>query len=184
MIQGSTNLHLGSGTNIIKGWDNLDLEPRKGAIVCDLSKPLPYKDKQVDKIFTEHVIEHLPKSEGKMVLDECFRVLQDGGVLRIGWPVFDKLLKAYRYKSSKYKDFIMPHLPEQVTGSWDEILSDCLFSWEHKYAYTTKHMSLLLSVIGFVDVKPKKYMQSDFGIKFDVRNDPATGYLECRKPKQ
>ncbi len=63
-MKNSIKLHLGSGTNLIKGWENLDLEPRKGAILCDLSKPLPYKTDSVDKIFTEHVIEHLEKKDG------------------------------------------------------------------------------------------------------------------------
>lgn len=181
-MKNSIKLHLGSGTNLIKGWENLDLEPRKGAILCDLSKPLPYKTDSVDKIFTEHVIEHLEKKDGNFVLEECFRVLKPGGILRIGWPTFDLLIKAYLLRNKKYKDYILPHLPEQKTNNWDEILSDCLFSWEHKYAYTRKHMTLLLKRIGFVKIKRQNFMQSDYGIKFDVRNDPATGYLECQKP--
>jgi len=56
---------------------------------------LPFADKQFDCVILSQVIEHLPK-EG-VILDECVRVLRDGGKLILGtpdystvlWPIFE-----------------------------------------------------------------------------------------------
>jgi predicted SAM-dependent methyltransferase len=173
-------LHLGAGPNIIKGWKNYDIEPYPDGIFCDLRNPLPHKDNTVDMIFSEHVIEHFTKTQGEALLRECYRVLKPGGAMRIGWPGLELLLKAYIIRSKKYRNHVLPHLGHEFNG-WDEILSDCLFSWEHRYAYTTNHLARLLKSIGFQNVQKKSFGKSDYAFKYDIRNDPATSYLESIK---
>lgn len=175
-------LHLGSGTNVIEGWDNLDIEPRDGAIVCNLAEPLNYKENSVDIIFTEHVIEHLKKDDGYNLLKECYRVLKPGGGIRVGWPDLHKLMVAYKKEDQEFKNFVLPYIENNLFKSWDEIFSDCLFSWDHEYAYTSDHMQDILKLIGFNKVKVKSFGKSDVGIYHDVRDDPATTYVECIKP--
>ena len=174
-------LHLGSGTNVLKGWDNLDIEKREGAIYCDLTKDLPYADNSVDLIFSEHVIEHFQKLDGSHLIEECFRVLKPGGGFRIGWPDLARLMKAYMLRQQKYKKYVTPAIETHLFNTWDEMFSDCLFSWEHRYAYTANHMRMILQKTGFKDVHKKQFMKSDYGILQDVRNDPATTYLEATK---
>lgn len=176
-------IHLGSGTNVVDGWDNLDIEKRSGAIYHDLTKKLPYKDEMVDMVFSEHVIEHFSKHDGSNLLNECYRVLKIGGVLRIAWPDFAKQIDAYNSDNIEYWNFISQHVPTQVTGTKDELFSDTLFSWEHRYAYTCKHMIILLESIGFKKIKQKKFSKSDYGFDIDVRDDVATIYLEAKKIK-
>ena len=182
-LSDSKKIHLGCGSNFIHGWDNIDIVMGDGIIVHDLRESLPYKSEIIGTIFMEHVIEHLDKDHGYKLLSDCFRILRSGGVMRIGWPDLSRLIKAYVLRRRNYKDFVIPFLNDiNKTGTWDEILSDCLFSWDHKYAYTKKFMSILLTEVGFVVIREKGFRESDYGIIHDQRNDPATTYLEVIKP--
>lgn len=174
-------LHLGSGNNVIEGWVNYDISPEKGAKKLDLRKRLPHADNSVDLIFSEHVIEHFTKTEGERLLYECYRVLRKGGGMRIGWPGLEKLIKAYLIKSNAYKNHVLPHIEHNLFHTWDELFSDSLFSWEHRYAYTSRHLKELLYYVGFREIKSKKFGDSDYNIVFDIRDDPATNYIEAQK---
>jgi len=175
-------LHLACGPNIVDGWDNLDILNNKGIIRHDLRKPLPYKDGSVDLIFHEHFIEHLTKLEAEAFLRDCYRVLKPGGAMRIGWPDLKRLLNAYMLRSKKYIQYVEPYLEDhRYPHNWDESFSDLLFGWEHRYAYTAKHLTKVLESAGFQTVKTKKQGQSDFDIALDFRKDPATTYLEVAK---
>ncbi len=175
-------LHLACGPNIVKDWQNIDILKGKDIINHDLTKPLPYKDNSVDAIFHEHFIEHLTKLEAEEFFKECFRVLKPGKAMRVGWPDLNRLLKAYFLRNKKYRDYVLPHVEDHRYGkNWDEIFSDCLFSWEHRYAYTAKHLKLVIASAGFKTVNIMPHGLSDQDIALDFRNDPATTYIEAVK---
>lgn len=183
MFKKEKKLHLGCGTNIVKGWINVDILKHKGIVRHDLRKPLPFKDNEFHKIVHEHFIEHLEKEDGHRLLQECYRVLKPGGVMRVGWPDMQRMLDAHQKHNNTYRNYVKDHILFSVWkgDNWDEFLSDCLFSWDHRYNYTRNHMRALLEHIGFTKVVQKKYMQSDYGFDIDVRNDPATTYFEAMK---
>jgi SAM-dependent methyltransferase len=52
--------------------------------VADVSRPLPFRDAAVDRIFAVHVLEHL--IDFLPLVDECHRVLRPGGVLHVLSP--------------------------------------------------------------------------------------------------
>lgn len=176
----SKKVHLGASANIIKGWLNYDIDTSNGATKADLRKGIPLPDGSVNMIFSEHVIEHFDKQAGYFLLEECYRVLSPSGKMRIGWPGLNKIINSYLLKSKKHREHVTPHLDLRY-GHWDEILSDRLFSWEHRYAYTPRHMKDILKEIGFKDIKKYKYMKSGYGYKWDTHNDPVTIYLEATK---
>jgi predicted SAM-dependent methyltransferase len=148
----------------------------------DLRQPLPYEDDSIDAIFHEHFIEHLTKQEGERFLSETYRVLKPGGAMRIGWPDLQRLLRAYFFKRGKFKDYVLPALAHHHFGGfWDEIFSDCMFDWEHRYAYTARHLSRVLMAAGFREVNTMSPGESRYGIALDFRRDPATTYLEAHK---
>jgi predicted SAM-dependent methyltransferase len=66
-------IHLGCGTNYIKGWVNVDLDSPLADAHLDLRCPLPYADASVNFIFNEHFIEHVTREEGFAFLKECRR---------------------------------------------------------------------------------------------------------------
>lgn len=174
------NIHLGSSSHIIGGWINYDIDTSGGAVKADLLGGIPLKDNTVSRIFSEHVIEHFDKEDGYKLLEECYRVLKPGCVMRIGWPGLNKLVSSYLTHSRKHKKHILPHLNLRF-GHWDEILADRLFSWEHRYAYTPRHMKDILKEIGFREAKQYRFMKSGYGFRYDTHDDPVTIYIEVKK---
>ena len=54
------------------------------AAVADVSRPLPFRDASVDRVFAVHVLEHL--IDFLPLVAECHRVLRPGGVLHVLSP--------------------------------------------------------------------------------------------------
>lgn len=72
-------LNIACGTDIRKGWVNIDHNPElKPDIVCDIRKGLPFPDNAVDEIYCGHFLEHLDWTEGHAFLEECKRVMSKG----------------------------------------------------------------------------------------------------------
>jgi SAM-dependent methyltransferase len=83
---GSVRLNLGCGTDIKKGYINVDFKKSLGVdLICDFNNTvLPFVDNSVDEIILSHVLEHLVEPL-KLVL-ECHRVLKKDGVLLVKLP--------------------------------------------------------------------------------------------------
>lgn len=63
----------------------VDRRPANGVdLVADLTRPLPFADGSVDRVFAVHVLEHLV--DFLPMVDECHRVLRDGGLLHVLSP--------------------------------------------------------------------------------------------------
>jgi len=58
-----------------------------GAIHHVCPEPLPFEDGSVDFLHCSHLVEHLDGTALRVFLDECDRVLADGGVLVISTPL-------------------------------------------------------------------------------------------------
>jgi len=78
-------LNAGCGTDIRKGWVNLDHRDLPGVdVVHDLeSHPLPFEDGEFAEILCRDVLEHL---EYMPLMGEIHRILAPGGVLRVRVP--------------------------------------------------------------------------------------------------
>lgn len=81
-------LNLGCGTDIKKGWVNLDSSGLPGVdVVHDLTKlPLPFADNTFDEILCQDILEHIPEYEE--VLKDLHRILAPGGAVHIRVPHF------------------------------------------------------------------------------------------------
>lgn len=75
-------VQFGCGGNRLPGFENHDSE-------VDITKRLPYGDTEVDFVFVEHVLEHVSAPDSLRFMDEAYRILKPGGVLRICVPVLD-----------------------------------------------------------------------------------------------
>jgi predicted SAM-dependent methyltransferase len=80
-----TRISLGCGTNILKGWINLDRATLAGVDVVHGLKalPLPFDDESADEILCEDVLEHVNYIP---LLKECHRIVLPGGRVRIEVP--------------------------------------------------------------------------------------------------
>ena len=68
-------------------------------------KNIPFKDNQVDVIYSSHMIEHLTKQNAKKFLLEAHRVLKKDGIIRLTVPDLKRKVKEY-IKSGDADQFI------------------------------------------------------------------------------
>jgi predicted SAM-dependent methyltransferase len=117
-------LHLGCGSNVVPGWENIDKSPNvrigripglravlarlgaltsaqasaqfpAGIVPADVLAGLKYPDASVSHVYTSHMIEHMARWQAHDLLRECHRVLVPGGVLRIATPDLAAIVQAY-----------------------------------------------------------------------------------------
>jgi predicted SAM-dependent methyltransferase len=127
---GSLKLHLGCGDIFVPGWENIDKTPNvllsrvpaakralarlgvitrghvdttfpKGIIFADILKGLPYPDRSARYVYHAHLIEHLSHDQGRMLVQECARLLAPGGVMRIATPNLADYIDAYNRGNSQ-----------------------------------------------------------------------------------
>lgn len=86
-------LMIGSGPTRVEGWLATDLIPsRPDVVFLDATEPFPFADASVDRIHTEHMIEHVDFATGRHMLAECARVLKPAARIRIATPDFDRVV--------------------------------------------------------------------------------------------
>jgi len=87
-------LHIGCGTCIKEGWLNVDIKPIAGAEYMDAGRRFPFPCNSFHYIFSEHLIEHLNYFEARNMMDECYRVLRKGGVMRLATPSLEAIIQS------------------------------------------------------------------------------------------
>ena len=91
-------LNLACGVYFISNsdWVNVDWEANSPEVQqMNLSKPLRFESEKFDFVYTSHFIEHINYLQAEMLLEECYRVLSPGGVIRIITPDFEKICREY-----------------------------------------------------------------------------------------
>lgn len=135
-------LHLGCGSHHLPfPWENYDKE-------IDIKERLPFKShkdttEEVQFIFAEHVIEHIPFRDGLFFLSECHRILMPGGVLRLSFP---DITRIQNQDVTLYADYLRKETGKQIS-SIEEVIWLMATGWGHQsvwsYAVATR---LLLSL--------------------------------------
>lgn len=89
-------LNLGCGGRYHARWINVDVNPVNNNIMkINLKNGIPFSDNYFSVVYHSHLLEHFPKQEGKMLMQECFRVLKRGGIIRIATPDLEQIVKNY-----------------------------------------------------------------------------------------
>ena len=92
-------LNLGCGNRYHPDWINIDIAPQSvGVIAHDLSQGIPLPDNVCDVVYHSHVLEHIRRSDVLPFMQECYRVLKPGGILRIAVPDLEKICRVYLKK--------------------------------------------------------------------------------------
>ncbi len=189
-------LNLGCGLEAPAGWINLDGSwsafVAKSAVlkvlfrlfgqdqiagwsrnVCfhDLRKHLPFKQGEMDAVYSSHVLEHLYRDEALELLKECERVLKKGGICRIVVPDFRGMAEKYVASEMRSDEFMnllnMRPLTRPKTGFLKRfyyfLKHDPHF---HKCVYDVRALIEILQEAGFQDVKEKFIYDSLIG---DIR---------------
>lgn len=93
--EGFCFLNLGCGDNYSREWNNLDLYANEHVVFHDLLQPLPYPDNTFDAVYSSHVLEHLTPTDGERLVQQAFRVLKPGGIIRIAVPDLEAICREY-----------------------------------------------------------------------------------------
>lgn len=131
-------VQFGCGHHHIQGWENHDTD-------INIERPLPFTNTSIHYIFAEHVLEHIPHQEGYRFLEECYRILKPGGVIRIVVPSVEALSERF---TPAYGDFIRRN--GWGDGSLKSALAAIVFLHGHRAVWTAGSLLAILSSFGFV----------------------------------
>ncbi|WP_417792918.1 class I SAM-dependent methyltransferase [Terasakiella pusilla] len=153
-------LHVGCGPNLYEGWLNTDGFPaRSGIVYLDATRRLPFQNASWDFIYSEHFIEHISLRETYRLLQESFRCLKPGGVLRIATPDLVKICALLQDEVNRqqvaqhYIDHLATTcLPGFPCRSPAVAVNLSLREWGHKFIFDFKTLSELLGQVGFKDI--------------------------------
>ena len=157
-------LNLGSGTYNAPGWVNIDLWGMHAAwgvhpdVIWDLRRPLPLPDGSVHAVFLEHVLEHLPAPVGLAAVDQAFRLLRPGGVLRISVPDFGRYAREYAARRTSPTaatgviDVVRPGRPTDLLA-----LAEVVYDHGHVSIWDDETLVALLEAAGFAEVAPSEF---------------------------
>lgn len=171
------------------GWINIDIldlhEFMKAQsyifLQHDVTKGLPYKQCEIDYIFSSHMIEHLIPREGENFLKECYRVLKYGGKIRISVP--DTRLITEKYLDETIMDFRYVNVGvEQAKSNSEAFFS--LLTEGHKTAFDKDSLSKAIENAGFKilpDVTPFTSNDSVFQTQVLTGHPSLSLVIECEK---
>lgn len=143
-------LHVGCGNVRLDGWINADLDPRSQLII-DIRWPLPFPTNYIDRIYSEHVLEHVTYKTAVHFLREAHRILAPGGVMRIAMPDLDDLIEGY---SVNWRRFDWVQWPEHAfIKTRAEMINIAFRWWGHKHLYNREELERALIESGFTEFR-------------------------------
>ena len=169
---GIIKLHLGCGEKYIPGFIHVDIREFDHIdYITSVDNLNMFKDNSVNLIYASHILEHFKRFETEKVLNEWYRVLEKGGILRIAVPDFEKIVKVY-LKNKKL----------------DELMG-LLYGGQH-YKYNFHHkvfdfnsLSKILTKVGFKTVYKYNWRETihkdydDFSQSYLPHMDKKNGIL-------
>lgn len=175
-------LHLGCGDKAFVGWLNIDIGG-KADIVCDLTRPLSFLPSES----FEHVLEHFDRPQGGRILNEVYRILKPGGVVRLALPDLDRVISEYLdFQPHKYCEIHEAFSPAygETFRSKGEFIDICFRAWGHTYLYNEEDLTTLLTKNSFRSANRKKYHESEYAIFRGIETRPpdqSALILEAKK---
>lgn len=182
-------MHFGCGDRILSGWMNLDVWTKPSiSHVVDLRGPLPLADEVCRLIFSEQTLEHFEMMEIERILQEFYRVLRPGGLLRIVVPDAEQYVQAYARRDLAWF--------QAVEGEWltglqsgpptrAKGLSHLFLDHYHRVALDFETLGILLRRTGFSHVIRSAHMASDEPeLRVDTDQEAralCSLYLEARR---
>lgn len=151
-------LHVGCGPAPIPGWINADINPLDHNVIkMDAAQRWPFRDSELDYVYSEHFIEHLSFDEALTFISEAHRCLKKGGTVRIATPNIKFLFhmdrdwnmdKTYRdYAKWSTESFIDTKIIHPVI-----VINNFFRNWGHKFLWDPSLLRQVMVNAGFSNV--------------------------------
>ena len=152
----------------------------------DAIKGLPIQDESCDVLYSSHMLEHLDRNKTNKFLQDAFRILRPGGIIRIAVPDIKKQVSQY-IESDDADAFIeATNLCLTGTRSLAQRLRLLLIgSRNHKWMYDGNSLSVLLQKHGFIkaEVMPAGQTKIHDHEPLDLQERVSESvYVEAEKP--
>jgi predicted SAM-dependent methyltransferase len=135
---GPLRLHVGAGRARLEGWVNLDIQDLPGVdVVADATRGLGFSD--VEAIYAEHFLEHLPVDLAIDFLVECRRCLAPRGRLRLSTPNLAWVWLTHYH----------PEAPADVKRREAVIANRAFYGWRHRFLWNRELLATTLEACGF-----------------------------------
>jgi predicted SAM-dependent methyltransferase len=148
-------IQLGSGLFPKEGWVNIDLYGPPTDVTWNLARGIPFDDGTVDAVFHEHLMEHIPLEAGLKVTEECHRVLNPGGVLRMAVPDAGRYVRSYTDANGDSRAFLERNRPARPTTLL--AVQEVFYYTDHQTMYDFETLALVCRAAGFEQVEEASY---------------------------
>jgi len=135
----------------------------------DVTRKWPFDDNSVEAIFSSHVVEHLPLHGARVCMKNAYRVLREGGVLRLIVPNLDRCVAEYKADTA-------------YEWACDFFEADRVSEKNmHHFMYNPKSMARLLRDSGFSDIQQVSYGIGRCPDLTKLDNRPESLFMEAVK---
>ncbi len=147
---GPLRLHIGSGSQRLEDWVNVDIRPFPGVdLVADVNRGLDFAS--VDAVYAEHFLEHLAADDAFDFLAAIYRMLTPEGRLRLSTPNLDWVWRTHYRLAGPAEHKIASALK----------INRAFHGWEHKFLWNQETLSAALVATGFNNLRWYRHGESD-----------------------
>lgn len=178
-------IQLGSGGNILANWYNTDARVEAwwhpDTAELDATQPFAIPDSTFDRVYSEHMIEHLDYWSGQNMLQESYRILKPNGRIRITCPDIEFLIRLYQTPNELESSYIKDQTPEEYPYP-DRIFvfNNYVRAWGHKFIYNRETLERSLLAAGFTNITEHRIAESQDPLfqNLEVPTRMKPGYLQ------
>ena len=150
-------LHIACGPKAKAGWVNIDFSP-EADFALDMREPFPFYDNSCSIIYSEHFFEHVDYPEHAIgFLQECYRVLEPGGVFSVGVPDTEPAVEDYFRRKAHYHLVAGDHSYSEWCQTAMEHLNNHFRQHEHLFCYDFMTLEKVLTYVGFQDISRREF---------------------------
>ena len=156
--------------------DKIQVRWNSDIVIHDLRQPLPFRDGSVSAVYSSHVLEHMYFNDGQRLIGECFRVLDEGGVLRLVVPDLQTIVREYLGEhpfqepgngavrlrpADQLNQRLLMRAQSPPSGNFfSRLYSSWMDFHSHKWMYDADSLIHHLESAGFADVRQMELHQS------------------------
>jgi predicted SAM-dependent methyltransferase len=175
-------VNVGCGNEPFPGWVNLDLDSGARAdILWDVTDGLPFPDNSCAFLYSEHFLEHIPVAEGVRFLSECRRSLQPGGVVRIGTPCLQDVVREYHENIWAKQPWLKKYGYDWIKTR-AEYINISFREWGHQWLYDLDELDRRLREAGFTQIESAGWGDSKYS-DLEKRETRRETLLICEATK-